>query len=126
MSARTFGGAVALVLAVAGVVALRDATLSTHQPVAPGSRIELVLRIEARGGEAGQTDVEAASALISMCRLEVSSDPVGQPRALGEGRFTVVLTPSMDLTDQRQFRGCLEDWTLDHVRADVESLRPVS
>jgi hypothetical protein len=31
----------------------------------------------------------------------------------------------MDDTDQRQFRGCLEDWSIDHVRTDVERLEPL-
>lgn len=122
---RLLAGAVALAAAVVAVIALRDATLSTHQPVPAESRIELVLRLTERGGEARQTDEEMTEALILLCRLEVNSDPVSQPRALGEGRFSMVLAPSMDTTDRRQFRGCLEDWTIDHVRADVEVLRPV-
>lgn len=122
---RLLAGAVTLAVAAAGVIALRDATLSTHQPVPADSQIELVLRLTERGGEAQQTDEELTEALILVCRLEVNSDPVSQPRALGEGRFSVVLAPSMDTTDRRQFRGCLEDWTIDHVRADVEVLRPV-
>jgi hypothetical protein len=28
----------------------------------------------------------------------------------------------MDETNRRQFRGCLEDWTVDHLRLDVEAL----
>jgi hypothetical protein len=28
----------------------------------------------------------------------------------------------MDETNRRQFRGCLEDWTIDHLRLDVETL----
>lgn len=122
---RVLGGAVALVLAVAGIIALRDATLSTHQPMDPESRIELVLRLAESGGEARQTAEEMAEALILVCRLEVNADPVGPVRSLGTGRFSVVLTPSMDKTDQRQFRGCIEDFTIDHIRADVESLRPM-
>jgi hypothetical protein len=31
----------------------------------------------------------------------------------------------MDETDQRQFRGCLEDWVIDHVQADVVRLEPI-
>jgi hypothetical protein len=28
----------------------------------------------------------------------------------------------MDETNRRQFRGCLEDWLIDHVRLDVVTL----
>lgn len=116
------GALIAVLVAVAAVLLLRDATLSTHQPVDPDSRIELVLHVSTRGGEAGQTLAEMAEAQVLTCRLEVSSDPVTPLEDLGDGRFRVVLAPSMDKTDQRQFRGCLEDWTIDHVRSDVERL----
>ena len=115
-------GAVAMVVAV---VLLRDATLSTHQPVDPGSRIELVIHVSTHGGEPSQTVAEMAEAQLLTCRLEVQSDPISPIEDLGDGRFRVVLAPSMDATDQRQFRGCLEDWTIDHVRSDVESLTPL-
>jgi hypothetical protein len=117
-----FFGLVAVVVAVA---LLRDATLSTHEPVDPDSRIELVLHVSTRGGEVGQTPAEMAEAQILTCRLEVSSDPVTPIENLGEGKFRVILAPSMDKTDQRQFRGCLEDWTIDHVQSDVERLAPI-
>jgi hypothetical protein len=110
---------------VVAVILLRDATLSTHQPVDPDSRIELVLHVSTKGGEAGQTVAEMAEAQVLTCRLEVNSDPVSPIEDLGDGRFRVVLAPSMDTTDQRQFRGCLEDWTIDHVRSDVERLTPI-
>jgi hypothetical protein len=29
----------------------------------------------------------------------------------------------MDETNRRQFRGCLEDWLIDHVRLDVVTLQ---
>lgn len=107
---------------VVGVFFLREATLSTHQPVDPESRIELIMRVTTRDGEQGQTVEEMAEAQLLGCRLEVNSDPVGPAESLGDGRVRVVLTPSMDTTDRRQFRGCLEDWTIDHVRTNVERL----
>ena len=116
---------VGLVVAVVAVLLLRDATLSTHQPVDPDSRIELVLHVRTKGGEAGQTVAEMAEAQVLTCRLEVNSDPVTPLDDLGDGRFRVILAPSMDTTDQRQFRGCLEDWTIDHVQSDVERLAPI-
>lgn len=118
-------GLVGVAAALFAVLLLRDATLSTHQPVDPDSRIELVIHVGTHGGEAGQTRAEMAEALLLMCRLEVSSDPTGPIEDIGDGRFRVVLQPSMDSTDQRQFRGCLEDWAIDQVRTDVERLEPI-
>ena len=33
--------------------------------------------------------------------------------------YRAVLQPAMDQTNRRQFRGCLEDWTLDQLLVDV-------
>ncbi len=125
MMLRPFAAAVAVVVLGFGVIALRDATLSTHRAVPSDSSIELIFRIASHGAERGQTLDEVAEALVITCRLEVTSDP-GPIEHLDSQRFRVVLRPSMDDTDQRQFRGCIEDWTIDHVRADVERLAPVS
>jgi hypothetical protein len=122
---KVLGALVGLGLLAFGIVLLRDATLSTHQPTAPDSRIELVMRVSINGGEARQTADEMAEATLLACRLEVSADPVEPLEDLGDGRFRSILSPSMDDTDQRQFRGCLEDWSIDHVRTDVERLEPL-
>ena len=119
---RYVAAAAALLVGTIGVIALRDATLSTHQAVRPDSRIELVIHVRTHGAEHGQTVTETTEALVLLCRLEVNSDPVGPIEDLGEGRFRTILQPSMDTTDRRQFRGCLEDWNADHVRIDVEQL----
>jgi lactate dehydrogenase-like 2-hydroxyacid dehydrogenase len=42
--------------------------------------------------------------------------------SLGDGRFRAVLTPAMDETNRRQFRGCVEDFMIDHVQIDVIQL----
>jgi hypothetical protein len=112
-------GAVGVAAGVVGVGALREATLSTHHPVPEGSR---VVSAEARGAEPGQALVELVDAQVRQCRLEVTSDVVGGAEPLGPGRFRFVLAPAMDETNRRQFRGCLEDWTADHVLLDVEAL----
>lgn len=115
-------GAVGLVAGVLGVGALREATLSTHEPVPGDSRVELVVSADSRGREPGQTLAEMVEAQIAVCRLEVNSDVVGAIEAVGDGRYRAVLAPAMDETNRRQFRGCLEDWTVDHVRLDVVTL----
>ena len=111
-------GGIGLVVGVAGVLALREATLSTHEAVVPGSTTEVRFEAASRHGERGQTLDEMVHALVLTCRLEVSSDLVGEVEALGEDRFAAVLSPALDETNRRQFRGCVEDWTVDQLQTD--------
>ena len=117
-----------LVLALAGVaavVALREATLSTHEPVPPGSSVELVVAAHTRGAERSQGLDELVEAQLATCRLEINSDLVDvgpMPGGEADDRYRAVLEPGMDDTDRRQFRGCVEDWTIDHLSMDVISL----
>jgi hypothetical protein len=118
-------GIVGLALGGLGVLALREATLSTHQLVDPDSQIELVVSASARGPEPSQSLAELVDAQIRLCRLEVTSDVVGEVAPQGEDHFRAILRPSMDETNRRQFRGCIEDWLIDHVSLDVVTLRDV-
>jgi hypothetical protein len=113
---------VGLAIGVVAVVALREATLSTHGTVDPDSRVAIVLDASTRHAESGNTVTEMVEALLLTCRLEVGSDVVGPIRAVGDGRFRAVLQPALDETNRKQLRGCLEDWTIDSVRAHVVSL----
>ncbi len=111
-------GTVGLAIGVVGVLALREATLSTHEAVA-ARQVELVVSAKTRGGEQSQTLVEMVEAQLLTCRLEVNSDLAGPIESLGDGRFRVVLVPAMDQTNRRQFRGCVEDFVTDHLQIDV-------
>ena len=111
-------GTVGLAIGVVGVLALREATLSTHEAVA-ARKVELVVSAKTRGGEQNQTLVEMVEAQLLTCRLEVNSDLAGPIESLGDGRFRVVLVPAMDQTNRRQFRGCVEDFETDHLQIDV-------
>jgi hypothetical protein len=114
-------GAVGLAIGVVAVLALREATLSTHEAV-DGSGVEVVVFAETRNGERGQTLDEMVEAQLLSCRLEVSSDLQGPVEDLGDGRYRATLAPALDQTNRRQFRGCVEDWLIDHVRIDVLEL----
>jgi len=118
-------GLVGLAIGIAGVLALREATLSTHQPVS-GRGMELVVSASTRGGEQGQTLAEMVEAQLLTCRLEVNSDVTGPIEALGDGRFRAVLEPAMDETNRRQFRGCVEDFITDHLQISVLQLTEIS
>jgi hypothetical protein len=112
-------GAVGLAVGVLGTIALREATLSTHDAVEPGSTVDLVLSARSNGAERGQTLPEQVEAVLLACRLEVHSDLVSPIRDEGGGSFRVTLEPAPDETDRRQLRGCLEDWTMDQLLVDV-------
>ena len=115
---------VGLAIGVVGVLALREATLSTHEDV-DARETRLVLSGQTKGGEQNQTLSEMVEAQVLTCRLEVESDLAGPIERLGDGRYRAVLVPALDDSNQRQFRGCLEDWVIDHVRLDVEALDPI-
>jgi hypothetical protein len=108
------------------VFLLREATLSTHEAVDADS-VELVVSAKTKGGEQGQTLEEMVEAQVLTCRLEVASDIVGEvePIATGDGEFLITLSPAMDETNRRQFRGCVEDFMIDHVQINVVELENV-
>jgi len=114
-------GAVGLAIGVVGVLALREATLSTHEPVS-ARETRVLLSGKTKGGEEHQTLSEMVEAQLLTCRLEVESDLSGPVERLGDGRYRAVLVPALDDSNQRQFRGCMEDWVIDHVRLDVLEL----
>jgi hypothetical protein len=114
-------GAVGLGAGVVGVLALREATLSTHEQVV-GQDMAVIVSATTKGGEGGQTLAEMVEAQLLTCRLEVTSDFAGPIEPLGDDRFRAVLTPALDDTNRRQFRGCVEDFMIDHVQINVVDL----
>jgi hypothetical protein len=117
-------GVVGLAAGLVGTIALRDATLSTHDAIVPGSQVEMVVSARSKGAERGQTVPEMVQALLLSCRLEVHSDLVSPIHDEGDGRFRVTLEPAPDETDRRQLRGCLEDWAIDHLWVDDVAFEP--
>jgi hypothetical protein len=119
---------VGIAVGVLAVFGLREATLSTHQPVAPNSRMELIVSGKQRHPEATQTLAEQIEAQLLACRLEVNSDYVlteeneSEVERLPDGTFRTILQPALDQTNEKQFRGCLNDWLLDGVQLDVVRL----
>ncbi len=111
-------GAIGLGVGVVAVMSLREATLSTHETVT-GKEMELIVSADSRGGERSQHLAEMVEAQLLTCRLEVNSDLAGPIEYLGQRRFRAVLTPAMDETDRRQFRGCVEDFMIDHVQINM-------
>lgn len=116
---------VGLAIGILGVGVLREATLSTHDAIRPGSQVELLIEGDVNQNERTQTLGEMVEAQILVCRLEVKSDLVGDIDERDDGSFRALLAPGLDETDRRQFRGCLEDWVIDGVRLDVIELNTI-
>jgi len=112
------------VVVLGGVYLLREATMSTHYDTGPDSRLDVVVRASSNRAEPGVTLLQAAAAQVDACALEVSARRDGDLRVLdGEaGRLEVTLQPALDSTDRKQYQGCLEDWSVDHLLVRVESM----
>lgn len=114
----------AVVVIGVGVVALRGATQSTHYPQNPHSTLRVVVEASSNREEPSHDLAELTEAHLWFCRLEVGSDLVGEMETVSTDpdRFAIVLQPSLDSTDRKQYEGCLEDWTLDHHLMHVVSM----
>ena len=126
-------GLAGIAIGISAVIALKEATLSTHHAVDEDSQAVIELSAWTKGGERGQTLDEMVEAVLLTCRLEVgNADLVDNVREGDEelvddddpndARFTAVFVPGLDETNQRQLRGCLEDWSVDHLKIDVHSI----
>ncbi|MDP1819437.1 MAG: hypothetical protein Q8K58_06015 [Acidimicrobiales bacterium] len=117
-------GAVGVALGVAAVLALKEATLSTHHRVDPKTTAVVTLDARSKGAERGRSLGDMVETLLLACRLEVArTEMEGPVRELGSGRYEATFRPMLDETNQRQLRGCLEDWSIDHILIDVVSIR---
>ncbi len=88
--------------------------------------MELIVATRAKGSEPTQSLAEMTEAKLLACRVEVNSDLTRPFEEMGHGRFRAVLSPALDETDRRQFRGCLENWTMDHLQLDVIRLSEIA
>lgn len=120
------GRALAAVLAAAALAVvtweIRDETISEHTDQPPDSTVTVIVHARERGAE--QSLPELTEARFLSCRLEVQTDPAGPLEHLGDDRFRMVMRPALDESDRKQFRGCMEDWGIDHLQLDVVSMTP--
>jgi hypothetical protein len=118
-------GTIGIALGGASVLALKEATLSTHHVVDKDTRAVIVLEARSKGAERGRPLSAMVETLLLQCRLEVAHTELeGEIQHRGD-RFEATLRPSLDETNQRQLRGCLEDWSIDHLMIDVLSISTV-
>jgi hypothetical protein len=121
--------ALLVVLAVAALVAgidlLADLTQDRPDRVAPGSRSEIVLDVSPR--DRTRSHLLAAQGLWGACQGTVRHR-LAEPGVVevGDGRFRLMTEPALGEHAWRRLQGCLEDATLDKVKAHVVSKRDLT
>ncbi|MBL7498041.1 hypothetical protein I6A84_10565 [Frankia sp. CNm7] len=129
MSARRTGAlVVVLAVAVGAVVALgalREATESRSDAVPPGTAS--VVTVSLRSNQRAPDSLDAAALWTGCARTTIgaSARAPGQLTWLGDGRFSVTVTPAIGEHGQRRLRGCLEDHRIDHLLGSVTSISMV-
>lgn len=122
--------AVLVILAVAaitlGVDTLGDLTQDRPDRIVPGSRSEVVLDVESR--DRGGSALLSAQGLWGACQGTVHHRLVAPPGVVevAEGRFRLMTEPALGEHSWRRLQGCLEDTTLDRVKAQVVSKRDLA
>lgn len=120
---RAIAIAFATAAVAAGVLLLRAETMSTHVEAPPGSRTEVIVRVDTRNAESSATERELTYALVLACRLHVNAELRSSGlREVGPDTYGFTLSPALDESDQRQLHGCLEDTRIDHVQLAVARL----
>jgi hypothetical protein len=123
---KRFAVVLALIASIAlAVDVLGDLTQSRPDPRNSDADTELVFAVDENRFTGGAD--RAAAALWTVCGAQTTSSPVGNehPRAIGEGRYRVVLHPAVGEGEERKLVGCLEDFTIERVRGGVVSFRAV-
>ncbi len=112
-----------VVATVAGIDWLADLTQNRPDQVLPGSRSEVVLDVTVRHHfDPGR--LTTAQGLWGACQHTAFRRLVGPGMVeIGEGRFHVVTEPALGDNAWRRLKGCLEDITVDRIKADIVSKR---
>lgn len=122
---RTLLVAIAVAAVIAGVDVLADLTQDRPDRVVPGSQSEIVLAVESR--DRGGSALLSAQGLWGACQGTVHhrlADP--GVVEVSDGRFRILTEPALGEHSWRRLQGCLEDTTLDKVKAHVVSKRDIA
>jgi hypothetical protein len=105
---------VAVAAGFAGIDLLGDLTQNRPDAVVTGSTA-LVLDVDTKSNLVGE--VEATRALWAACSTTMNSDLTNiAPRG---GSLLLTVEPALGKYSFRRLKGCLEDATVDGIRADV-------
>lgn len=120
--ARVVLGLAAVIVVGGAIYLLREATMSTHYDTGDDSRLVVVVRAASNRAEEGVTLEQMATSQIALCGLEVARDAQVRTSPGADDRYVVTIVPALDSTDRKQYRGCLDDWNIDHLQLHVESM----
>jgi len=109
---------------VIGVDVLADLTQDRPDRALPGTRSEIVLDLKSR--DRGGSALLSAQGLWGACQGTVRHR-LAEPGVVevSEGRFRLVTDPALGEHSWRRLQGCLEDTTLDKVKAHVVTKRDI-
>lgn len=115
---------VAVAALVIGVDMLADLTQDRPDRIVPGSRSEIVLDVKSR--DRGGSALLSAQGLWGACQGTVHHR-LAEPGLVevSEGLFRLQTEPALGEHSWRRLQGCLEDTTLDKVKAHVVSKRDI-
>jgi len=114
----------AVVAVVAGLDVLADLTQARPDRVPRDSRTEIVLDVRHRS--TGPAELRTVEGLWGACQDTVWQQLVDPGViGIGDGRFLLSTSPAVGEHAWRKLQGCLEDMTVDRVRAHVVSKRDV-
>ena len=116
---------VAMAAVYAGIDVLADLTQDRPDSVQPGTRSEVVLEVRSR--DRTGSDRLSAQGLWGACQGTVWQKLV-EPGVVevADGRFRLTTEPGLGEHSWRRLQGCLEDTTLDRVKARVVSKRDLA
>lgn len=122
---RTIVLVVAAAALTLGIDALADLTQDRPDQVVPGSRSEIVLDVSSR--DRGGSALLSTQGLWGACQGTVRHRLV-EPGVVevSDGRFRLQTEPALGEHSWRRLQGCLEDTTLDRVKAHVVSKRDLA
>jgi hypothetical protein len=117
--------AIAVAAVISGVDGLADLTQDRPDRVVPGSQSEIVLAVESR--DRGGSALLSAQGLWGACQGTVHHR-LAEPGVVevSDGQFRILTEPALGEHSWRRLQGCLEDTTLDKVKAHVVSKRDIA
>ena len=114
------GAAIVVIVAVLG---LREATETRHVEMPADSHVVVRAGVSVRGDEARAADLSRA--LASVCVVESTVNSTLRDFEQADGEFTFKVVPAADEPDRRQLRGCLQDFRVPGILADVREMEVV-
>ena len=117
---RTLTVVVVAVIAVGSVHVLREATMTRHTEMPPESYLVVSGTAEVRS--ASHDTETLLLALVSECVVEANPGARMRGFAEDDGAFSFEVTPALDDPDRRQLQGCLEDFRVSGLLANVDEM----